>query len=189
MVGMDFVKKLKIGAIVIVLVLLTLFVRHLIAQEFQSVGDLQEYMGRFGLAAPLVLMVFQALQVVLPILPGAVGYAAGTVAFGVFKGFLCNYIGISIGSIVAFLLARRYGTGLVKAMFSQEVYDKWSRRIGTRSYGWFLLAVIVLPIFPDDFFCFFSGLMNMSFRKFTLIIILGKPWCILAYSILCGLIK
>jgi uncharacterized membrane protein YdjX (TVP38/TMEM64 family) len=111
------------------------------------------------------------------------------VAFGVFKGFLCNYIGISIGSIVAFLLARRYGTGLVKAMFSQEVYDKWSRRIGTRSYGWFLLAVIVLPIFPDDFFCFFSGLMNMSFRKFTLIIILGKPWCILAYSILCGLIK
>ncbi len=41
----------------------------------------------------------------------------------------------------------------------------------------------------DDFTCYFSGLMKMDAKKFIWIIILGKPWCILAYSIIFGMIK
>ena len=43
------------------------------------------------------------------------------------------------------------------------------------------------PLFPDDFLCYFSGLTNMSFKKFALIIVLGKPWCLLIYSIVFSL--
>lgn len=45
------------------------------------------------------------------------------------------------------------------------------------------VVIPVLPLFPDDFFCYFTGITKMTVRKFAAIIVLGKPWCILAYSI------
>ncbi len=135
------------------------FVKQFFNQKFDSVESLQNYMKGFGIAAPLMLTLFQAVQVVIPVLPGYLGCAAGAIAFGSMTGFWCNYIGISLGSVIAYFLAKKYGIDIVTAMF------------------------------PDDFLCYFSGLMKMNSKKFIWIIILGKPWCILAYSIVFGLIK
>ena len=74
-------------------------------------------------------------------------------------------------------------------MFPKKEYDKWSVKIKkSRSYGVFLFIATLLPLFPDDFLCYFSGLVKMEKKKFIWIILLGKPWCILAYSYAFGLI-
>lgn len=183
-------RKIKIWATVCGICILLVCAKLLFQHRFDSVESLQEYMKRFGVAAPLMLTAFQTLQVVVPVLPGYLGCAAGAVAFGTVTGFWCNYIGISLGSILAYFVARKYGIKIVLAMFPQKQYEKWSARIEkSRSYDWFLFAAMVLPLFPDDFLCYFSGLMKMDARKFIWIIILGKPWCILAYSIAFGLIR
>lgn len=183
-------KKIKIWTIVGFVVIILFIVKMFFNQKFDSVESLQIYMKRFGAAAPLILTVFQALQVVVPVLPGYLGCAAGAIAFGSMTGFWCNYIGISAGSIIAYFLARKYGIDIVNAMFPQKQYEKWSRRIEkSKSYAWFLFVATLLPLFPDDFLCYFSGLIKMNRQKFIWIIILGKPWCILAYSIAFGLIK
>ena len=153
--------------------------------KFDSVETLQAYVGGFGALAPLVLTAIQALQVVIPILPGFLGCAVGAVLFGAMGGFWCNYIGISAGSIIAFFLAKKYGTPLVRKMFPGERYKKWADWAAkSKSYSALLFLAMVLPLFPDDFFCYFSGLTEMRARRFIWIIILGKPWCILAYSII-----
>lgn len=183
-------KKVKIWVIIALVVIILFFVRQFFHEQIDSVESLQNYMKRFGIAAPLMLTAFQALQVVVPVLPGYLGCAAGAVAFGTMTGFWCNYIGISLGSIIAYFLAKKYGKSIVLSMFPEKQYEKWSTRVEkSRSYGWFLFAATLLPLFPDDFLCYFSGLMKMSSKKFIWIIILGKPWCILAYSIGFGLIK
>ena len=183
-------KRVRIIIVLVFVILLLLFLKELFAQKFTSVEEFQEYMDRFGIWGPLVLTLFQAFQVVVPILPGYLGCAAGAVAFGPVVGFTCNYIGISIGSIIAYYVARKYGIDIVLSMFSEKMYDKWSKRIEkSKSYDWFLFLATLLPLFPDDFLCYFSGLIRMSAKKFIWIIIIGKPWCILGYSILFGLIK
>ncbi len=69
-------------------------------------------------------------------------------------------------------------------MFSKEKYEKWSARVAaSKRYGLFLFVATLLPLFPDDFLCYFSGMIRMDAKKFNWIIILGKPWCILVYSI------
>lgn len=183
-------KKIKVATIAGFIILVLIGLKLVFQERFQSVEDLQKYMERFGIFAPLFLTFFQAFQVVVPVLPGYLGCAVGAIAFGAPVGFLCNYIGISIGSIIAFFLARKYGIDLVLELFSRKTYDKWSEKVKrSKSYSWFLFIATVLPLFPDDFLCYFSGLMKMSKRKFIWIIILGKPWCILVYSIAFGLIK
>ena len=153
--------------------------------KFDSVKTLQTYIAQFGLMAPVILIIIQAVQVILPVLPGFLGCAVGAVMFGCMGGFWCNYIGISLGSVIAFWLARKYGKELVSKLFQGEKYQKWSDWAAkSKSYTTILFLGMVLPLFPDDFFCYFTGLTKMSGRKFLTIIILGKPWCILAYSIM-----
>ena len=155
------VKKIKILVIAGVVILALIFIKDIFNQKFDSVESLQEYMKGYGLAAPLVLTVFQAFQVVVPVLPGYLGCAAGAVAFGTMPGFWCNYIGISGGSVIAYFLARKYGIDLVLTMFPKEQYIKWSGRIEkSRSFDWLLFIAILLPLFPDDFLCYFSGLIQ-----------------------------
>lgn len=153
--------------------------------RFDSVETFQKYVAGFGLAAPLFLVAVQAAQVILPVLPGLFGCVVGTMMFGAAGGFWCNYIGISAGSIIAFWLARKYGSVLVSRMFPGEKYEKWvTWAAGSRFYTVVLFLGMVLPLFPDDYFCYFTGLTKMSARKFVAIILLGKPWCILAYCIM-----
>ena len=166
------------------------FAKEFFDHKFDSVESLQLYMKGFGVGAPFILTLFQAFQVVVPILPGYLGCAAGAIAFGSATGFWCNYIGISVGSIIAYFLAKKYGVDIVLSQFSKKKYDTWITRIEkSRSYEWFLFIATLLPLFPDDFLFYFSGLMKMNSKKFIWIIILGKPWCILAYSLAFGLIK
>lgn len=155
--------------------------------KFDSPETLKAYVGSFGVFAPVVLTVIQAGQVVVPVLPGFLGCAAGAALFGPAAGFACNYIGICAGSIAAYLLARHYGVSLVRSLFKEERYTKWERWIGKwKSYPLVLFLATLLPLFPDDFFCYFSGLTPMRAKQFIWIILLGKPWCILGYSLLFG---
>ncbi|WP_251492941.1 TVP38/TMEM64 family protein [Otoolea muris] len=160
------------------------FVQAYMEGKFDSAATLREYIAGFGMLGPFILGALQAFQVVIPILPGFIGCAAGAILFGCMGGFWCNYIGICAGSVLAFLIARRYGIGLIRLLFSSERYERWAIWAGrSRSFSLILFLMILLPLCPDDYFCYLSGITGMSARKFTAIILLGKPWCILAYSV------
>lgn len=176
----------KLSAILLLIfciVLCAMLFKAYLDGKFSSVETLQTYVAGFGIMAPVVLTCIQAAQVVLPVLPGFLGCAVGAVMFGCWGGFWCNYIGISAGSIMAFWLANRYGRELVVALFPSKKYEKWtSWAAKSKSYTTMLFAGMILPLFPDDYFCYLTGLTDMSLKKFTIIVLLGKPWCIFAYS-------
>ena len=151
---------------------------------FTSRETLEQFLGSCGLWAPLLFVVFQAVQVVIPVLPGGIGCLVGVLVFGPVWGFVYNYIGICTGSAAAFYLARRYGQGFVRMITKPQTYEKycgWLEK-GNRFDRWFAIAIF-LPVAPDDFLCFLAGLTRMPARKFTSIILLGKPFGILAYSL------
>ncbi len=182
--------KIKIWSVLALIILIAVFIRQLAGKNITSVDDFRTYIDGFGVIGPAFLILFQAFQVVIPVLPGYLGCAAGAVAFGTGIGFLCNYIGISAGSIAAYFIAKRFGKDVVLTLFSVKQYRRWSERIRKKkSYDRFLFVATLLPLFPDDFLCYFSGLIKMNSKRFIRIILLGKPWCILGYSIVFGMIK
>ena len=152
--------------------------------HFSSIDSMREYVNSYGLFRPVLLTLIQVVQVVLPVVPGMTGCIVGAVLFGSTGGFLINYRGISAGSIIAFYLAKRYGTNLVAKLIPMEKYESTIEKINkSKNYLILLFLSILLPLAPDDFLCYFSGLIKMSTKKFILIILLSKPWCILFYSL------
>lgn len=178
-------KKILGASLIFLLLILAAFcINGYFKGYFSSAANFQAYMKSFGIFAPVVLTAIQAIQVILPVLPGWLGCIVGAGMFGAGGGFWCNYIGISAGSIISFILAKRYGMELVKRMVPMEKYDSLIKWVNTKkSYTLVLFLAILLPMAPDDFLCWFSGLTGMSSRRFIWIIIIAKPWCILFYSL------
>ena len=149
-----------------------------------SQEKLQELVGKWGPAGALLFTVFQAVQVVVPILPGGLGCLVGVILFGPVWGFTYNYVGICIGSLLAFAVARSCGRPLLYLLFSEktiEKYDRWTEK--RDRFAKLFFWSIFLPIAPDDFLCYLAGTTEMSWRKYTAIILLGKPFAIALYSL------
>lgn len=63
--------------------------------------------------------------------PGGLSCLAGVILFGAWKGFLCNYIGICAGSVIAFLIAKQLGRPLMEAVFKKKQIVAMSNGIDT----------------------------------------------------------
>ena len=160
-----------------------LFVGYGLQQQlFTSQEALRSFVEGCGPLGPAMFILFQAVQVVVPILPGGLGCLAGVLLFGPWMGFFYNYVGICLGSLAAFLLAKCYGRPILDMMFRQETiqkYEGWTNRHFAR---WFA-AAIFFPVAPDDFLCWLAGTTRMGLGQFSAIILLGKPASIALYSL------
>ena len=181
----SWIKASTVAGLVILFALSAYFIiRGWSGGHFNSVDTLRTYVASFGIWAPLILTLMQMFLAVLPICPSFTGCVAGAALFGAAGGFWTNYIGISAGSIAAYALAKHFGLPLVNKMLPMHKYEAYIEKINrSKSYPKLLFLAILLPLAPDNFLCYFSGLINMPAKKFIAIIIAGKPWCILVYSI------
>ena len=149
---------------------------------FNSLDTFREFILSYGDWAWIIFMLVNIIQVVVPIIPGAMTLVFGVVIFGAFWGFIYNYISIVIGSMLVFQISRTFGKSIVLKIFGEETYDKYKHKINSKTYEKFFAWAILLPVAPDDFLCYLSGLTDMSFRKYCLIILLCKPPSVFLYS-------
>lgn len=167
------------------IIIIIIYIIYCMAQGiFASKDAFNNYIIRIGIWGPIFFILIQVIQVVIPILPGAIGCVVGVIAFGPIYGFIYNYVGISIGSIATFLLSKNYGIHLVKSVVKPKTFDKyvgWLEK-GKKFDKLFAFAIF-MPVAPDDFLCYLAGITPMSLKKFTTIIILCKPCSIFLYSI------
>ena len=149
-----------------------------------SQEQMQALVHSCGAVGVVLFILFQAVQVVVPVLPGGIGCLAGVLIFGPVWGFVYNYVGICIGSLAAFAVARNCGKPLLTMLFSEKTIAKYSRWAEERNRFARLFALaIFLPVAPDDFLCYLAGTTEMSWRQYTAIILLGKPFAIALYSL------
>lgn len=151
---------------------------------FTSVEALQDYIAGFGVWAAFVFVLLQMLQVVVPILPGGVSSVVGVLLFGPWMGFLYNYIGMSLGSVCAFALSRRFGRLILEHLFSEKTIAKYAAWTEKKSrFPKLFAAAIAFPGMPDDFLCYLAGITSMSWWYFLAVILIGRPITLAAYSL------
>ena len=113
-------------------------------------------------------------QVVFALIPGEPFEIAAGYTFGAWKGMALYLIGGTIGSVVVFILVRRFGRPLVELSFPPDKLRKL-RFLKTNSRRELLfLLIFMLPGVPKDLLCWFAGLTDMRFSVWLLICSLGR---------------
>jgi len=125
-------------------------------------------------SASLVFVLVQCVQVVLFFIPGEVTQFAGGYIFGVWQGVLLSYLGITLGAVIAFLLARLFGAAAVGLLISRETLRKFDRLVYGKSGFWPMFVLFLLPGVPKDVLCYVAGLTPMHVVTFVLISTVGR---------------
>lgn len=149
---------------------------------FTSQEALESFLMPFGLAAPLIFVAIQMIQVVVPVIPGGISCLAGVLLFGPVAGFIYNYLGICLGSVCAFLISKSVGVRAVGRAAEKKKNQKYFKWLDSGKFELLFAAAIFFPVAPDDLLCYLAGLTKMSLAKFSAIIVLGKPMSIALYS-------
>ncbi len=140
---------------------------------FNDEKKLQEYLQRAGIWMPILYVLLQFLQVVLLPIPSLVSTVAGIALFGPFWTSVYSFVGIMLGSLLAFYIGRRWGQKTVAWAIGKETLAKWQKKLKGKD-NLLLSAMFILPLFPDDVLCFLAGLSSMSNRYFLIIISLSR---------------
>ena len=146
-----------------------------------DIEALRGYIAGFGGTAVFIFILFQFLQVVILPVPGSVSVAVGVALFGPLRSSLFSFIGILLGSLLAFFIGRVVGYKAVCWIVGKDDLDKWLEKVKGKDY--LLLSIMfLLPLFPDDILCFVAGLSSMTWGYFIVMIIITRAISVLTTS-------
>ncbi len=146
---------------------------HTLLNVLEHRDEIRDFIRSFGPFAPVVFIMIQALQVILSPIPGEATGLIGGFLFGRWLGLIYSSIGLTLGSLAAFLIARQFRK-LVKPWLRRSKY--YRRLEGLLEHqGLFLCFLLfVFPGFPKDFLSYFLGLSRMPWQIFLVIVAIGR---------------
>jgi uncharacterized membrane protein YdjX (TVP38/TMEM64 family) len=177
----QFIKKIfrkKVAAILIAVLLLAVLIAAIVIWHepifsfFTNKEAIKDFIRSAGVFGPALFILLQIAQVVIAPIPGQLTGFVGGYLFG-FSGLFLTVIGSTIGFLIVFILARRFGRPLIEKLFKKKTIAKFD--YVTKSKGSFLLFLIfLLPTFPDDLIAYLAGMTKIPIKKLVLVSVVGR---------------
>jgi uncharacterized membrane protein YdjX (TVP38/TMEM64 family) len=170
-------EKKTIAGLVVACLVLAGFIYVLYAYDFIKYFTDRQYLLHFikehRANAAFIFIGLQALQVVAAPVPGEATGFVGGVFFGTGWGILYSTIGLTLGSWIAFMLARLAGRPLVERVIKTETIKRYDYVM--KHKGMFLaFLMFLIPGFPKDILCYLLGLGHMGQRDFLVVSTTGR---------------
>lgn len=106
----------------------------------------------------IIFIFLQIIQVVIFVLPGDAINMVGGFVFGTFVGSILSIIGVFIGTIIAFYIARWLGYGFVSRFVKKEKLEKVTNLLNSNTGALSLFIICNLPFVPKDILMYCAGL-------------------------------
>jgi uncharacterized membrane protein YdjX (TVP38/TMEM64 family) len=184
--AMRFMLTPKLKRILIILLLVALFI--VIVHQYNSFlwtkvvksydvlhdrHQLKKVITSYGPYSPLAYISVQMLQVVIAPIPGGAIEFIGGYLFGVKAGFFYSMVGVILGSVIAFSLARIFEKLAVEKFVPLETRKKFDYLIGHEG-AILSFLLFLIPGFPKDALCYILGLTPMHLGIFLVISTIGR---------------
>lgn len=135
-------------------------------------AGIADWVLSFGVWSPVAYLLVMVAQVLVSPIPAGPVALAGALIFGVWQGLALALTGSVIGSVLIFVVARRWGEPLVVRLVGREIYRKYVSILDAK--GWWLFAILLFPFMPDDAVVALAGLSAISFRRFLVVMVVGR---------------
>lgn len=140
---------------------------------FENKDTLRTHVETWGKAAPCAFIIIQAMQVVIAPIPGELTGAVGGFIFGATANTIYSTIGLTIGSMAAFLAAKLIGMPLVSYFVSEKALARF-HFLTERRGAIISLILFAIPGFPKDILSYILGLSPMNVSTFFWVSAIGR---------------
>jgi len=146
---------------------------HRLYALFEMRDEAREFVRSLGDYGPLFFIGLQIFQIIFSPIPGEATGLLGGFLFGKWAGFLYSTIGLTAGSVLAFLISRQFRRFVLPWLRRSSAYARFEDLL--EHQGLFLcFFLFLLPGFPKDFLCWFLGLSRMPLLAFAIIAGVGR---------------
>lgn len=174
MINLDRKTIVRISLLIVLIAVITYVLYSLgLLDLYTSRKKLLRFMQEHRAYTALIFIGLQVLQVLVAPVPGEATGFVGGIIFGKFLGVVYSTIGLTLGSWLAFNLARYAGRPLVEAIAKPETIRRYDYVM--KHKGLFLaFLMFLIPGFPKDILCYILGLGHMGQRNFLLVSTFGR---------------
>jgi uncharacterized membrane protein YdjX (TVP38/TMEM64 family) len=159
--------------LIVIIILAVVILTPRLLSLVKHPDQLKQMVLNAGVWAPLVMVTMQVIQVIIAPMPGQVVAFVSGYIFGAFKGTILSMIGLTIGAIFAFLLARITGRRLLRYFLHEAALkrlDTYTLKQGP--FVLFLLLLIPNPL--GDGVYYLAGLTNIPWLFYIIIVIISR---------------
>ena len=133
-----------------------------------SQEEIQTFLQSKGALAPMLFILITFLQVTFIPIPSTITVLVGNYLFGFWVSYLYSFIGMMIGSTLAFYLGRWFGKKFIYWLVSdKEMVDTYLDKIKKKG-NVLLFFMFLFPFFPDDLLCSVAGILPITPFAFIL---------------------
>ncbi len=168
------VSRLALPLFILTLVAVTIYFHQEIWYVFDNRDHLRTLIREAGFWGPLIFIGLQILQVVVAVIPGEFTQLAGGWIYGTVLGTIYSLIGITIGSIFNFYIARILGVNFVAAVAGKKNLEKFEGFINTPRMIEIFFLLFLIPGMLKDALTYIAGLSRMKLWGFLMISTLGR---------------
>jgi uncharacterized membrane protein YdjX (TVP38/TMEM64 family) len=134
----------------------------------------RQWVNENGIASRFAYVGMVILQVVIAVLPGEPFEIAAGYAFGAVEGTVLCLAAATLGSIIVFMLVRRFGVPLVEIFFSKDKLERINFLKSSPKRDFIFFIVFMIPGTPKDLLSYFAGLTDISLTHWLLICSVGR---------------
>lgn len=145
------------------------------------IEQIVNYMGAFGFIGGFL---FVFLESFIPPVPVGVIVGLNMLSFGKVFGFLISYAATITGCLVSFFLFRYLFKDKFMHWFSkknQTKLEKWMDKLSNIDFNT-LVVILALPVTPAFLVNIGAGLSDITFRKYLIALLIGKPAMLIFYG-------
>lgn len=143
-------------------------------RRITSLDEINRLLNEYKTASIFIYMGLQVFQIIVSIIPGqALQFAAGY-AYHFWLGFLYSVIGVSLGTVVTFYLARLLGKDALHVIFGEEKFSRFVRTINSKRSYIVLFVIFLIPGIPKDLFTYAAGVSEIRIVPFLLLSLIGR---------------
>lgn len=160
--------------VIVVLCLSIYFILKKLGITSITQEQIQTFIKSKGAWGPLIFILISFLQVTFIPIPGSITILAGSYLFGPWQSYLYSFIGMMLGSIVAFLLGRLVGKPFIYWVAGdKEKVEKYLKTLHGKE-NVVLFFMFLFPFFPDDLLCSIAGILPISLIGFIIMQIVTR---------------
>ena len=135
-----------------------LFIKY----NFSDVDLIKQWIDEHYFLGLIVMALICCVQVIIAFIPGELVEIAAGYAFGPYIGSLVCVVGIMCGSVIAILLARKFGRRLVESLYPRDKIDALPILNNPSKRNTLTFLLFLIPGTPKDLFTYVVGLTEMS---------------------------
>jgi uncharacterized membrane protein YdjX (TVP38/TMEM64 family) len=144
------------------------------AHKFEDIDDLKGFLIQYQAFGIVIYIFLQILQVVISVIPGQILQFAAGYVYGFFLGTVLSMLGVALGTIITFYIARILGKDAMHIIFGERRITKFVQLLNQKRSYIILLIFFAIPGLPKDLMTYAAGISEIKLKPFLILSLAGR---------------